>query len=137
MAVAWGPEIITNGYFYDRDALLGQIGGTAFTAGDESPNNLISFGLGATFKPADNTAIYLDLYWIGMVEDRTVAGSEEDEIGIEIDARLAQKIYPNLTFNVVGAYLFAEDGYGSYPTPAAQSSGDDAYTVGIGLDYSF
>jgi len=133
-AVAWGPEIITNGYFYDRDALLGQIGGTAFTAGDETPNNLISLGVGADLKPADNTTIYLDLYWIGMVEDRTVGGSKEDEIGIEFDARLAQKIYPNLTFNVVAAYLLAEDGYGTY---LGSESGDDAYQVGLGVDYSF
>jgi len=132
MAVAWGPEILTNGYFYNQDALLEQIGGAP--GGDESPNNLWSIGVGADLKPADNTTIYLNLYYIGMVEERTVGGGDEDEIGIELDARLAQKIYDNVTFNVVGAYLLAEDGYGTY---LGSDSGDDAYTVGIGVDYSF
>jgi len=134
MAVAWGPEIITNGYFYDRDANLGQIGGTQYSAGDESPNNLWSVGFGADLKPADNTTIYLDLYYIAMVEDRTVGGNDEDTIGVEFDARLAQKIYDNLTFNVVGAYMFADDGYGTYQ---GSNSGDDAFQVGLGIDYSF
>jgi hypothetical protein len=134
MAVSWGPEILTNGYFYNQDANLGQIGGTAYTAGDESPNNLWAFGVGADFKPADNTTIYLDAYYIAMVEDRTVGGDDEDTIGIEIDARLAQKIYDNLTFNVVGAYLLADDGYGTY---LGADSGDDAFQVGLGVDYSF
>jgi hypothetical protein len=132
MAVSWGPEILTNGYFYNQDALLDQIGGAP--GGDESPNNLMSIGVGADLKPADNTTIYLNLYWMAMVEDRTVGGNDEDEIGIEFDARLAQKIYDNVTLNLVGAYLFAEDGYGTY---LGADSGDDAYTVGIGVDYSF
>jgi hypothetical protein len=132
MAVSWGPEILTNGYFYNQDALLNQIGGAP--GGDESPNNLWAVGVGADFKPTDTTTISIDGYYMGMVEKRTVGGDEEDEIGIEFDARLAQKVYDNLTFNVVGAYLFAEDGYGTY---LADNSGDDAYTVGIGLDYKF
>jgi hypothetical protein len=149
MAVSWGPEILTNGYFYNQDALLNQIGGAP--GGDESPNNLWAVGVGADFKPTDTTTISIDAYYMGMVEDRsvgcdpTVDSCDEDEIGIEIDARLTQKIYDNLTLNVVGAYLFAEDGYGFYgdtddDTAAIEyqeASGDDAYTVGIGLDYKF
>ncbi|MGW8223132.1 MAG: hypothetical protein ACWGP1_13375, partial [Syntrophobacteria bacterium] len=67
---------------------------------------------------------------------RTVAGSKEDEIGIEIDARLAQKIYDNLTLNIIGAYMLADDGYGVAGTTAT-NSGDDAFQVGMGLDFSY
>ncbi|NIQ90613.1 MAG: hypothetical protein GWN93_16945, partial [Deltaproteobacteria bacterium] len=95
-------------------------------------------------KPTDTTTLMFDAYYIGMVEDRTIAGDKEDEIGIEIDARLTQKIYDNLSMTVIGAYLLAEDGYGVYngdpaaaATTQATNSGDDAFQVGVGLDFKF
>jgi hypothetical protein len=141
-SVSWGPEILTNAYFYKEGALLNQIGGNAFTSGDETPNNLWSIGVGADYKPTDTTTLFFDVYYIAMVKKRTVAGSREDKIGVEVDGRLAQKIYDNLTLNVVGAYLFAEDGYGVYDRDdpvgnPAPDSGDNAYQVGIGFDYTF
>jgi len=130
-------EIISDGWSYDNNANLAQIGR------DNAPSNMWAVGLGATVKPTDTTTIMLDVYYIGMVEDRTVAGSKEDEIGIEIDARIAQKIYDNLTLSLAGAYMLAENGYGVYngdpDAGAAQAanSGDDAFQVGIGLDFSY
>jgi hypothetical protein len=121
-------EIISDGYTYDRSASLSQIGAA------NKPSNMWAVHLGADFKPTDTTSIMLDAYYIGMVEDRTVGGSEEDEIGIEIDARLTQKIYDNLSLTVIGAYMLAEDGYG---TDRANSEGDDAYQVGVGMDFKF
>jgi hypothetical protein len=132
-------EIISDGYTYDRSASLAQIGGS------NHPSNMWAVGVGADLKPTDTTTIKLDVYYIGMVEDRTIAGEKEDEIGIEIDARLTQKIYDNLSVTLIGAYMLAENGYGVYngdpdadPAPAqADNSGDDAFQVGIGLDYKF
>jgi hypothetical protein len=103
---------------------------------------MYAVNVGADFKPTDTTTIKLDVYYIGMVEDRTVAGDDEDEIGLEVDARLTQKIYDNLSLTVIGAYLFAEDGYGLYngtptATNQADGSGDDAFQVGVGLDFKF
>jgi hypothetical protein len=123
-------EIISDGYTYDRNADLSQIGG------DNSPSNMWAVGLGADLKPTDTTTIMLNVYYVGMVEKRTVAGNEEDEIGIEIDVRLAQKIYDNLTLNILGAYLLADDGYGVAGS-SATNSGDDAFQVGMGLDFSY
>jgi hypothetical protein len=137
-AVFSWAEIISDGYTYDRNANLTQIGG------QNKPSNMWAINLGADFKPTDTTTIMLDAYYIGMVEDRTIAGDDEDEIGIEIDARLTQKIYDNLSLTLIGAYLFAEDGFGVYRgaagqplVSAADNSGDDAFQVGIGLDYKF
>jgi hypothetical protein len=104
---------------------------------------MYAVNVGADFKPTDTTTIKLDVYYIGMIEDRTVAGDDEDEIGLEVDARLTQKIYDGLSLTVIGAYLFAEDGYGVYngdpDAGAAQAdgSGDDAWQVGVGLDFKF
>jgi hypothetical protein len=135
-------EIVSDGYSYDRNANLLQAGG------DNHPSNMYAVGVGVDLKPTDTTTIKLDAYYIGLVEDRTIAGDQEDEIGIEIDARLTQKIYDNLSLTLIGAYLFAEDGYGVYDSDAGtagiqpdqvgdDNSGDDAFQVGIGLDFKF
>jgi len=130
-------ELMSDGYTYDRNPANNQIGGS------NAPSNMWAVNVGADLKPTDTTTLKLDVYYIGMVEDRTVAGSKEDEIGIEVDASLTQKIYDNLSMTLIGAYLFAEDGYGVYngdpDAGAAQApgAGDDAFQVGIGLDYKF
>jgi hypothetical protein len=129
-AVYSWAELISDGYTYDRNANLTQIGG------QNKPSNMYAINVGADLKPTDTTTIMLDVYYIGMVEDRTIAGEDEDEIGIEVDARLTQKIYDNLSLTVLGAYMFAEDGYGVY-SPATTNSGDDAFQVGMGIDYKF
>jgi hypothetical protein len=133
--MSWA-EIISDGYSYDRNASLAQIGGA------NKPSNMYAINLGADFKPTDTTTIKFDVYYVGMMEDRTIAGDEEDEIGIEVDASLTQKIYDNLSMTIIGAYMFAEDGYGVYngvPTAInqADNSGDDAFHVGVGLDFKF
>ena len=123
-------EIISDGYTYDRNADLSQIGG------DNSPSNMWAVNVGADFKPTDTTTLKADVYYVGMVEDRTVAGEDEDEIGIEIDVSLTQKIYDTLSMTVIGAYLMAEDGYG-VAGAGTGNSGDDAFQVGVGLDFKF
>mgnify|MGYP001823925147 CR=1 FL=1 len=135
--MSWS-ELLSDGYTYDVNPAVEQIGG------DNQPSNMYAINVGADFKPTDTTTIKLDVYYVGMVEDRTVAGEEEDEIGIEVDARLTQKIYDSLSLTVIGAYLFAEDGFGVYngdpgdpATTQAAGSGDDAFQVGIGLDFKF
>jgi hypothetical protein len=129
-------EIVSDGYTYDRNASLAQAGAA------NKPSNMYAVGVGVDLKPTDTTTILLDAYYIGLVEDRTINGENEDEIGVEVDARLTQKIYDNLSLTILGAYLFAEDGYGVYstdasPTAAAVNSGDDAFQVGVGIDFKF
>jgi len=129
-------EIVSDGYTYDRNASLAQTGAA------NKPSNMWAVGVGADLKPTDTTTILFDVYYMGMVEDRTINGDDEDEIGIEVDARLTQKIYDNLSLTVIGAYLFAEDGYGVYstdasPTASKINSGDDAFQVGVGIDFKF
>ncbi len=131
-------EIVSDGYSYDRNAGVSQIGGA------NHPSNMWVLAAGVDFKPTDTTTLMFDAYYIGMVEDRTVAGEKEDEIGVEVDVRLVQKIYDTLSLSVVGAYLFAEDGYGIYggdpgdpATSQASNSGDDAFQIGMGLDFKF
>ena len=142
-------EIVSDGYSYDRNASLLQAGAA------NKPSNMWAVGVGVDLKPTDTTTIMLDAYYMGLVENRTIAGDSEDEIGIEVDARLTQKIYDNLSLTIIGAYLFADDAYGRYDTVKTDSdnkkgtagiqpdrtgstnSGDDAFQVGVGIDFKF
>ncbi len=135
-------EIVSDGYTYDRNANLDQMGG------QNKPSNMWAVGAGVDLKPTDTLSLKFDVYYMQLVEDRTVGGDDEDEIGIEVDARLTQKIYDNLSLTLLGAYIFAEDGYGVYDSDSKKSgiqpdtsgdddSGDDAFQVGVGLDFKF
>ena len=128
--MSWS-ELLSDGYTYDRNpgAALAAIGGA------NKPSNVYAFNVGADLKPTDTTTLKFDVYYVGMMEDRTIAGEDEDEIGIEIDASITQKIYDTLSMTVIGAYLMAEDGYGA--GAGASNSGDDAFQVGVGLDFKF
>jgi hypothetical protein len=141
--MSWA-EIVSDGYSYDRNASLSQIGAA------NKPSNMWAVNVGADLKPTDTTTLKFDVYYIGMVEDRSVGctpgpgvSCDEDEIGIEIDASLTQKIYDSLSLTVLGAYMLADDGYGVYNgdpdagASQASNSGDDAFQVGLGLDYKF
>lgn len=121
-------EIPSDGYFWEANSDMPQIGG------ENTPNNLIAVNLGADMKPTDTTTLTLDLWYLTMVEDRTVGGDDEDEIGWELDASLTQKIYDNLDAKIVGAYLLADDGFGD---DVDHAEGDDAYVIGLGFNFKF
>jgi hypothetical protein len=127
-------EIPSDGYLWEANSSMGQIGG------QNTPNNLIALRVGADLKPTDTTTIALDLWYMMMVEDRTVGGDDEDTIGTELDLKLTQKVYDNLDVLVIGAYLLADDGYGNGGTAgdwAPNSDGDDAWVLALGMNYKF
>jgi hypothetical protein len=133
-------EIVSDGYFWEANSNMTQISSVGQDynppghSASNHPSNVIALDLGADFKPTDTTTISADIWYITMVEDRTVGGSDEDDVGIEIDAKVVQKVYDNLDLLIVGAYMIANDGYG---TDALDNSGDDAYVIGMGLNYKF
>jgi hypothetical protein len=127
-------EIPSDGYLWEANSSMGQIGGA------NTPSNMWAVNVGADLKPTDTTTIAIDLWYIGMVEDRTVGGDDEDTVGTEIDLKLTQKVYDNLDCLIIGAYMFADDGYGNGGTSgdwAPQSQGDDAWVLALGMNYKF
>jgi hypothetical protein len=145
-------EIVSDGYFWEANSNMTQIssiGAGDYTAPGQSesnhPSNVYAIDVGVDFKPTDTTSISLDIWYIGMVEDRsvgcdpTVDKCDEDTIGVEVDAKLVQKVYDNLDLLIVGAYMLADDGYGTSTADRKGkiSSGDDAYVIGLGLNYKF
>ncbi len=145
-------EILSDGYFWEANSNMTQIssiGAGDYTAPGHSeanhPSNVYAINAGADFKPTDTTSISLDIWYVGMIEDRsvgcdpTVDSCDEDSIGVEVDAKLVQKVYDNLDILIVGAYMLADDGYGTSTADRKGkiSSGDDAYVIGMGLNYKF
>jgi hypothetical protein len=117
-------EIPSDGYLWEANSDMSQIGG------DNTPSNMWALNVGADLKPTDTTSIALDIWYINMVEKRTVGDDEEDEVGTEVDLKLTQKVYDNLDCLIIGSYMFAEDGYGA-------GGGDDGWILALGLNYKF
>ena len=91
---------------------------------------------GADIKPTDTTSIGIDLYYVSMIEDReTQLGTDDKDIGFEVDLDVTQKIYDNLDAKIVGAYMFAGDAYGT-GSPLKKSP-DDGWILGLGFNYKF
>ena len=138
-------EILSDGYFWEANSNQLQAGWVHVNNGPANcPSNLWALNVGADLKPTDTTIFAIDLYYIGMVEDRTMAGHDEDTIGTEFDVSLTQKIYDNFDVKIVGAYLLADKGYGVYDTDpdtdgiqTADKTGDDAWIIGMGFNYTF
>jgi len=117
-------EIVSDGYFWEVNSDDAAIGGA------NNPSNMMAFAIGGDVKPTDTTSIGLDMYYISMVEKRTVGGKKTDDYGFEIDLDVTQKVYDNLDVKVVGAIMFADDGYGD-------GSKDDGWVLGMGMNYKF
>jgi hypothetical protein len=131
-------EICSDGYFWEANSNMPQISWEPNhpypgSSDANNPTNMWTIAVRADMKPTDTTSIGIDAYYIRMVEDRTVGGNDEDTIGLEFDLDVTQKVYDNLDAKIVGAYMFADDGYGTN----AGNSGDDAYVIGLGLNYKF
>jgi len=134
-------EILSDGYFWEVNSDMSQIssiGDKGYAVPGHSasnhPSNMWAIAVGGDVKPTDTTSIGLDLYYIAMVEKRTVGGKSTDDVGFEVDLDITQKIYDNLDMKIVGAYMFADDGFGA---PAATANKDDAFVLGLGFNYKF
>lgn len=134
-------EILSDGYFWEANSNMNQIN-SPFGAGvpghsaANHPSNMWALAVGADVKPTDTTTIGLDIYYVKMIESRSnTLGTSSKNIGTEVDLDVTQKIYDNLDAKIVGAYMFAGDAFGTQ-TPL-KSSPDDAFILGLGLNYKF
>jgi hypothetical protein len=60
-----------------------------------------------------------------------VNGDDSSSIGHELDFYVDQQLFDGLTLRLVGAYLFANEGYTIF------SGDDDAYEAGAVLSWKF
>ena len=114
---------------------LKDLGGVGNLSGDGSATNgaKIMYG-GATFSPLDNLKVG---FVIGKADaDELASGNSKDDFGVEYDFTLNWKIYDNLTYTAIAAFLSAGDLYkeqGSIDT----ADFDDTYALFHQLQLSF
>jgi hypothetical protein len=112
----------------------------------DDPTNTMAFNLGVSGKASDTTDVSFQYWYVTAVEDvlssGTVAAGNakfETDVGSEVDLIITQTIYEGFKATLVGAYLFAGDGYAGWlGTPvAAGQTADDAFETGIQLQYTW
>jgi hypothetical protein len=92
-------------------------------------SNLWAGNIGATIQPMEKLSLTGDLWYAGMPEDNPAG---EDELGFEVDLKATYQLIEGLNMDVVGAYLFAEDGVST-----DGNNNDDPWEVGTRLSLSF
>lgn len=100
----------------------------------DGPSNLWAITAGAAWQALDTTRLTFNYYYIGTQEDVLAdreTGEMDNSIGHEVDFYVDQEIVDGLSVRLVGAYLFANDGFTFY------ADDDDAYEAGAQLKWSF
>jgi hypothetical protein len=96
-------------------------------------SNVWAVNLGATVKPMDKLKVALDVWYARLAEDIIVAdGTEQDELGTEIDLVITYEVVENLNLDLVGAYLFAGDA-----TTENDPNDANPYEIGARLSLAF
>jgi hypothetical protein len=116
--------------------------GNGYMAADV-PSNLWMVNAGIAYQALERTKLTLNYYYIGVQEDVTSgfhfnnAGNlileKDSSIGNELDLYIDQGIVDGLDLRIVGAYLFASDGYTVLPS----DDEDDAWEAGFRLQWNF
>ncbi|MGD1074863.1 MAG: alginate export family protein [Thermodesulfovibrionales bacterium] len=108
--------------------------------GDQSGGicNTWFVNLGAQADIAKDLTSYINLYYIGAVEDNAIGlqqgmtNGTSKNIGFEADAKVNYKIDRNLNYWVEGGYLFAGDFW-----EVGSKSPDNAYAIRHGIQLTF
>ena len=124
----------TNGQSYYWAEIMG-MGTFDTTASIGSPGNKISnlwaANIGATIKPMEKLSLSGDIWYAAHVEDDFVLSGEK-ELGVELDLKATYMLIEGLNLDIIGAYLFADDG-----TSLLGDNSDDPWEVGTRLSLSF
>ena len=103
--------------------------------GDCTYGAKIMYG-GATFSPLDN--LKLGVILGKATADEIPAANSKDDYGVEYDFTLNWKIYDNLTYTAIAAFLSAGDFYKEQSTAGlASTTFDDTYALFHQLQLSF
>jgi len=109
--------------------------GNLSMSGDCTYGAKIMYG-GATFSPLDNLKLGVILGKANA--DEIPAANSKDDYGIEYDFTLNWKIYDNLTYTAIAAFLSAGDFYKEQSTAGlASTTFDDTYALFHQLQLSF
>ena len=93
--------------------------------------NIWAGNIGATIRPMEKLSLTGDLWYASLVEDDLVPSGEK-ELGFELDLKATYQLLEGLSLDVIGAYLFADDG-----TSLDGDNDEDPWEVGTRLSLSF
>lgn len=119
-------EIVTGGRYTFNSGVPTNIGGAATLYS----TNFLYAKIGAVQKLNDSMKVSAYLAHIAQASDVRTAGqptADAKTIGQEVDAYFDYTIVPGLNFNLMAAYLLADDDFGP----------DNAYKLATGLSYKF
>ena len=103
---------------------------------DDNISNIWAFNFGVDMKPLDKMKIAIDMWYAELVEDEQRI-NEEDELGFELNGVLTYELVEGLNLDLVGAYLWADDGTTEAQTEDAEDNEEDPYEYGVRLSLSF
>jgi hypothetical protein len=105
-------------------------------------SNLWAVNIGATLKPVEKLTLKGDIWYAALVEEALYGKSSlgaggnvvngEEDLGVEIDLVATYQLVEGMNLDLVGAYLFADDGISR-----SGNNDDDPYEVGARLSLSF
>jgi len=107
--------------------------GLTKTGGDDLGSKII-YG-GVSFSPLENLNIGLIIG--NATADELAAGETKDDYGTEYDLTLNWKIYDNLTYTAIAAFLSAGDLYNEQVPAITDANFDDTYALFHQLQLSF
>jgi hypothetical protein len=102
------------------------------TPGDKI-TNVWAANLGTKIKPMDKLTVTVDLWYAELAEER--ATNVDETLGTELDVKVTYELVQGLNLDVVGAYLWADEGV--YKQTAGNPSEENPYEVGARLSLSF
>jgi hypothetical protein len=113
--------------------VLENLGGQSNLSATGNYGAKIIYG-GATYSPLDNLELGVVVGTADADELRT--GETEDDYGVEYDLTLNWKIYDNLTYSAVAAFLSAGDFY-KEQSAIPEANFDDTYALFHQLELAF
>jgi hypothetical protein len=114
---------------------LGNTGNLSASGGGADPAGAKIIYGGATFSPLDNLELGVV---VGKADaDKLTAGNSKDDYGVEYDFTLNWKIYDNLTYSAVAAFLSAGDFYKEQSATLNDTNFDDTYALFHQLELAF
>jgi hypothetical protein len=93
-------------------------------------SNLWAVNIGASISPMEKLKLTGDLWYASHVEDDFT--TDEKKLGTEVDLMATYQLIEGLNLDLVGAYLFADDG-----TSTDGNNDDNPYEIGTRLSLSF
>ncbi len=99
-------------------------------------SNIWAVNLGVDMKPLDKLKIAIDMWYAELLEDEQRL-NEEDELGFELNGVITYELVEGLNLDLIGAYLWADDGTSTALDKDGDDNEEDPYEYGVRLSLSF